>query len=186
MVFQAAGVLNCPNSYLNSTIILFDVLYTYCYNPVGAICIAELIRTKHKLDVLSLSANNLGDDGIVAIAGALGKCNIDTLIIDECGINVTGAKALAESLLINKSITLLTLWDNPMTVEGARAIIESAVGNGTLCPCMMIDNHLYEEDDEAQLMIKVLQLRKRRQNLKVSIAFAFLLYCLTYMLMRHV
>ena len=140
---------------------------------IGAICIAELVRTKHKLNVLALSANNLGDDGIVAIAGALGKCNIDKLIIDECGINVTGAKALAESLLINKSITLLTLLDNPITVEGARTIIESAVGNGTLCPCMMIDDHLYEEDDEAQLMIKVLQMRNRRQYLKVSIEFAF-------------
>jgi len=148
---------------------------------VGAIYIAKLVKTKHTLDVLALSENNLGDDGITAIAGALGKCNINKLFIDECGFTLTGAKALAESLLVNKSITLLTLLKNPITVEGAREIIESIVGNGALCPSMMIDNHLYEDDDEAQLMMEVLQMRKRRQDLKVNIVFAYWLIAMCHM-----
>ncbi|XP_065917427.1 leucine-rich repeat-containing protein 74B-like isoform X3 [Dysidea avara] len=132
----------------------------------GATYIAELIRTKSTLDVLALDANNLGDDGITAIAGSLGKSKIDKLMIEECGITLTGAKALAESLLINKTITLLSLSKNAITVEGARAIFESAVGNGTLCPRVIMDSHLYEDDDEAQLLMEVLQMRWKRQYLK--------------------
>ena len=126
---------------------------------VGATYIAELIRTKSTLDLLALDANNLGDDGITTIAGSLGKSKIDKLMIEECGITLMGAKTLAESLLINKSITLLSLSKNAITVEGACAIFESAVGSGTLCPRVIMDSHLYEDDDEAQLLMEVLQMR---------------------------
>jgi len=44
-----------------------------------ATSVAELIRTKCTLKVLSIEDNNLGDDGITAIAGPLVKSNIDRL-----------------------------------------------------------------------------------------------------------
>ena len=65
-----------------------------------------------------------GDNGITAIAGALHKSGISKLDISECGITVTGAKALAESMLINNSITCLNVQDNLMTVEGIRMILQ--------------------------------------------------------------
>jgi len=118
-----------------------------------------------------LSGNNIGDDGIAAISGPLGKSKLFKLIADGCGITVIGAKALAESLHINKSLSLLTLSNNPITVEGARMIFESIVGNGTLCPNVIMDSLLYEEDKEIQLMIELLETRMRRQYLKVGITF---------------
>lgn len=75
---------------------------------------------------------------------------------------------LAETFLINKSITLLRLSKNPITLEGARMILESAVGNG-VCLKVIIDGHLYEDDDETQLMMETLQMRERRKLLKVCI-----------------
>ena len=127
------------------------------------------MRTKHTLDILSLCANNIGDDGAIAIAGHLGQSNIFKLFLDECGITAKGAKALAESLQTNKRISVLCLSDNPITVEGARALFESLVGNGTLWTNVVVDNHLLEDDEETQLMKEVLQLRSRRWYLKVCL-----------------
>jgi len=139
-----------------------------CVHTAGATDIADLIQTHCALKVLTLEANNLGDDGINVISGPLGKSNIDRLEIGECGITVMGAKVLAETFLINKSITLLRLSKNPITLEGARMILESAVGNG-VCLKVIIDDHLYEDDDETQLMMETLQARERRKLLKVCI-----------------
>jgi len=135
---------------------------------VGTAYIAELIRTSCTLDVLSLSENHLGDDGIAAIAGPLGNSNLFKLILDGCGITMTGAKVLAESLTINKSLSVLTLTKNPITVEGARVIFESVVGNGAICPNLVMDNHLCDEDKEIQLMMEVLETRMRRHYNKVG------------------
>jgi len=146
-------------------------IYSYVYNNLftaGATSVAELIQTKSTLNLLMLSTNNLSDDGITAIAGALAKSNINTLEINECGITVTGAKVLAESLLYNKSITTLMVLKNPITLEGARVILESAVGNG-VCDSVSMDIHLYGDNDEAQSMMETLQLRHRRNFLKVGI-----------------
>ena len=153
----------CTHKYNTLHLQLCNNLFT-----AGATSVAELIRTKSTLNLLMLSANNLGDDGITAIAGAVGKSNIDTLEICECGITVTGAKVLAQSLLYNKSITTLVMWKNPITLEGARVILESAVGNG-VCHSVSIDIHLYGDNDEVQSMMKTLQLRHKRNFLKVGI-----------------
>ena len=133
----------------------------------GAAYIAKLVRTKPSLSVLTLGKNNLGDDGIAAIAKPLGKSTIDSLEFDECGITVLGAKVLAKSLLINKSITRLDMLNNPITLQGAHMILQSAVGNG-ICSFVLIDKLIYTDDDEARLMIETLQVRERKRHLKVD------------------
>jgi len=133
----------------------------------GATYIAELVRTKLTLTDFAISENYISDDGVTAIAEYLGQSNILKLFLDECGMTFKGAKVLAKSLLTNKTLSVVSLSDNPITVEGARAIFESLVGNGTLCPNVLIDSHLHEDDHESQLMNKLLDSRRRRQYLKV-------------------
>ena len=124
----------------------------------GARCIGELLQDNTNLEVLRMGSNNVGDDGITIIAGALGKSRIRELYIQGCGITVTGAKALAAGLAINRSITVLYVWDNPITVEGARLILQSAVNNG-ICEQVII-NDSYESDNEVQKMMTILQTRR--------------------------
>ena len=124
----------------------------------GARCIGELLQENTVLEVLGMAGNNICDDGITVMAAALGKSRIRDLSVDKCGITVTGAKALAAGLAINRSITLLYVQYNPITVEGARLILQSAVNNG-LCEGVYF-NYNYKSDYEVQKMMTILQTRR--------------------------
>ena len=78
----------------------------------------------------------------------------------ECGITFTGVRSLAAALSTNQNIRRLWLWDNPITVDGARLIMKSAVDNG-VCEDVGIDDE-YEDDDQVTEMITILDDRRRQ------------------------
>ena len=110
------------------------------------------------LKEVNLCGNKIGDNGITAIARALENSNISQLNVRECGITYVGAKALSEALLINHSIRELWVMGNPITVEGARCIVQSAVQN-TACQEILIDDD-YENDDEVKKMMTFIDDKK--------------------------
>ena len=103
------------------------------------------------LQVLNLCGNNIGDDGITAIAEALQYSRINALYIRGCGITFSGAKSVAQVLKINRVITKLRIIDNLITVEGANLILQSAVDNG-VCQEVWINNEYWSDDDVKKLM----------------------------------
>ena len=117
----------------------------------GASLLGELLKVNCTLQVLVMGRNEIGDDGIAAIAEALETSKIMKLDVSICGITVTGAILLAAALSLNQ--TLITLWVqlNSITVEGARLLLESAVGNG-VCQELVIDNKYMEDDEVKKLM----------------------------------
>ena len=125
----------------------------------GAICISEVFMGKCSLQVLDMSYNNIGDDGITAIAETLSNSQISELYIRECGITLTGARSLAAGLLVNNSVRMLFLSINPITVEGARLILQSAVDNG-VCQSVYIDQD-YKDDNEVKKMMIILKQRQQ-------------------------
>ena len=106
-----------------------------------------------------MSGNLIGDDGISAIAGALGNCKINTLGVNQCGITLTGARSLAAALSSNHNIRVLWLRDNPITVEGALLIVKAAVDN-MVCQVVYIDDEY--KNDEVRKMLNMLEDRKRQ------------------------
>ena len=108
---------------------LFVVLWLQCVCMIttGAISISEMMMVNHSLQQFFMEYNKIGDDGISAIAGALGNCKINTLGVQGCGITLTGARSVAAALSSNHTIRELRLWGNPITVEGALLIVKSAV-----------------------------------------------------------
>ena len=80
------------------------------------------------------------NDGITVIAGAVSKSRIRKLSVYQCGIILLhGADKLVTGLSLNSSITVLSLWGNPITVWGARLILQSAVNDG-VCKKVIIDD----------------------------------------------
>ena len=124
----------------------------------GAISISKMMMVNHSLQELNMWGNNIGDDGISAIAGALGNCKINKLDIQQCGITLTGARSLAAALSSNHTIRVLVLEDNPITVEGALLIVKSAVDN-TVCQYVGIDDEY--ENDEIKEMMNILDRRQK-------------------------
>ena len=109
---------------------------------------------------LGLPNNNISDDGIAAIAGALSESSITKLTIDSCNITFTGVKSLAVALSTNQTIKTLMLWNNPITVDGAHLIMKAAVDNG-VCQGVTITSQYC--DEEVKKMITILRDRKRQQ-----------------------
>ena len=132
----------------------------------GAISISKMMMGNHSLQWLDISENNIGDDGISAIAGALGNCMISKLNVEKCGITLTGARSLATALYSSNTVRELWLWRNPITVEGALLIVNSAVHN-TVCQYVGIDDEY--KNDEIQKMMNILEDRSRQQVRKFVI-----------------
>ena len=105
--------------------------------------------------------NNIGDDGISAIAGALGtNCKINELNVRKCNITLIGATSLAAALSSSHTIRVLLLGGNAITVEGALLIVKSAVDN-TVCQYVWIDDE-YENDEVSKIM-KILRDRRKQE-----------------------
>jgi len=124
----------------------------------GAIVISEVFMGKYSLQILHMSDNNIGDDGITAIAGTLSNSQISELFVNYCGITLTGARSLAAGLLVNNSVRILFMYGNPITVEGSHLILQSAVDNG-MCQKVFINTY---GDHEVKRMLSILEQRKKQ------------------------
>ena len=114
------------------------------------------------LQVLRVSANTIGDDGISVIVEQLKKVThsrISELWIAECGITLTGARSIASLLSLNQSIKMLQLYNNIITTEGARLILQSAVNNKD-CQADIVINNEYKSDSEVRTMMNILRDRR--------------------------
>ena len=126
----------------------------------GAISISNMMMVNHSLQVLNMHTNNIGDDGISAIARGLGNCKINTLYVQQCGITVTGARPLATALSSHTTIRVLSLTHNHISVEGVQQILEAAVNN-TVTRYVSID-HEYK-NDKVEEMLSILENRRKRE-----------------------
>ena len=129
----------------------------------GAISISQALLVNQTLLELDMSDNDIKDEGITAIAGSLNNSSITELYVQECGLTITGVRSLAAALSPNQNIRRLWLWDNPITVDGARLIMKSAVDNG-VCEIVSIDDE-YEDDDQVTEMMTILDNRST-QNVR--------------------
>ena len=147
-------------NFSDYTVICYVVTMCLYDITTGAISISEMMKVNHSLQRLWMGGNNIGDDGITAIAGALGNCRIYELLVPHCGITLTGARSLAEALSSNHTIRELALQSNPITVEGALLIVKSAVHN-TVCQDVEIDDKY--KNDEVKEMMNILDDRRRQK-----------------------
>ena len=126
----------------------------------GAISISKMMMVNHLLQELYIRGNNIGDDGISAIAGALGNCKISELNAVWCGITLTGARSLATAMYSSNTIRELWLNGNVITVEGALLIVNSAI-HSKVCQRVEIDSKY--KNDEIQKMMIILEDRRRKE-----------------------
>ena len=135
------------------------------YTTTGAVYIRELLMIHHKIEILDISFNDIGDDGIATITEVLHNSKVEVLNVYKCGITFTGARLLADSLSMNQTIKVLWLWSNPITLVGAHQILQSAVDN-KVCYDVEIDEE-YEEDEKTKKMMAILKERMENYTLPV-------------------
>ena len=142
----------------------------------GAISISQALMVNQTLLELNMGGNKIGDDGITAIASSLSNSSITLLDVNGCGISVVGVRSLAEAISSNQNIRTLWLWNNPITVDGARLIMKAAVDNA-VCEYVEMNGEYY--DDEVKRMVKILDDR-RKQDVRSYFHNVANNYCYAY------
>ena len=127
----------------------------------GAISISQALMVNQTLLELRMRNNKIDDDGITAIAGSLSNSNITLLDIMRCGIGLVGVTSLAAALSSNQNIRELWLNFNPISLDGARLIMKSAIDNG-VCENVRISSE-YKDDKEIKRMMTILDDRRRQR-----------------------
>ena len=120
-----------------------------------------MIKINHTLQLINISWNTIGDEGIAAIATNLNYSMISKVYVYQCSITVTGAKALAECLVNNHNIKLLDVRLNSIALKRVIAILEAAVAN-KVCEEVVID-YEYKSEDKVKEMMSILKERKRQE-----------------------
>ena len=141
------------------------VTYDIIVYSTGATVISKLLKDNHVIQVLSMHDNNIGDDGITAIATALTNSTIRQLWVNNCGITLTGARSIATLLSVNHSIRELWLYNNPITTEGAHVILQSAVNNEASQVDIQIDYDY--SNSKVRRMKDILSNRRRMKSNEV-------------------
>ena len=126
----------------------------------GAISISNMMMVNHSLQELLMGGNNIGNDGISAIARVLSNCKINGLYVYQCGITVTGARSLATALSSHPTIRVLSLEYNLITEEGAQQILEAAVNNTVTIKVDIDDEY---ENDRVKEMLSILENRREHE-----------------------
>ena len=129
----------------------------------GATVISKLLMNNCVIQMLWMNNNAIGDNGITAIAAALTNSRISRLWVTRCGITLTGARSLATLLSVNQSIRMLQLRGSPITTEGARVILQSAVNNEACQADIYIDDE-YIRDSEVQTLMNIMEDRRRMKT----------------------
>ena len=145
----------------------------------GAMSISEMIKKNHTLQVLNISDNSIGDEGIAAIASTLDNARICELRLWECNITITGVKSLAAGLIRNNTIKSLDVEGNDITVDGAIAILEAAVANG-ICQEVIIDDE-YKRNGKVKDILEILEWRRDKRYEILSHDYCYYSYQINHL-----
>lgn len=97
---------------------------------------------KSKIQVLDLSKNNMGKEGIKALAEVLPRNHIlEVLDLSKNQMGVSGANELAQALKGNKSLTMLNLFNNKIGYDGAKALAEKVIISHPRLECLEIGHN---------------------------------------------
>ncbi len=96
-----------------------------------------------QLTTLSLRGKNIGDDGVRALAAALGENNtLTSLDLELCNITDEGARVLAGVFETNATLTSVDLANNSIGDPGAHAIAAALHKNTTLTSINLESNNI--------------------------------------------
>ncbi|CAF0914737.1 unnamed protein product [Adineta ricciae] len=108
----------------------------------GALLLAEILSVKNRLTLLSLSYNNISDEGVHALAKTLSneRSSLSELYLGYNGITDIGANHLAQMLMKNKSITHLYLSGNRITDSGLQILAEAIEKHNSTIQVLSLDS----------------------------------------------
>ncbi|KAJ1558275.1 hypothetical protein HK096_002567 [Nowakowskiella sp. JEL0078] len=121
----------------------------------------------YSLKTLSLSANDIGDSGVNAIAESLRvNTSLQTLYLANNNIRDSGASEIAKSLRVNASLQILNFASNYIRDSGASVIAESLRENTSLQTLNLASNYI--GDSGASAIAESLRVNTSLQTLNLA------------------
>ncbi len=121
-------------------------------DAIGAKLLAEIIKSHKTITVVSLIRCNISGKGTKIFLDGIKEnpeCGIVNLNLNHNGIDSEGAKALAELLNTNISITKLILCANNIGDEGTKHLADAIQSNNTITTVVLNGNFIKTEGAKA-------------------------------------
>ena len=99
--------------------------------PPGAKLVAEALKSNMTVQVLTLSGNNINDEGTIYLGDML-KTNKVLKELDMCSNWCTEIKPLADAFRINNTLEVVNLGSNPFGDDGAKHLSEGLKKNTSI------------------------------------------------------
>jgi hypothetical protein len=143
-----------------------------CCSEFGPETLKRLKRNDPTLSALDLQGEEIGNDGAVALAGALRKnTHLKYLSLADCSIDDDGGTALAKMLEYNTGLKELIVSYNWITDDGATVFAEALKINTTLEVLMLHETEI--SDKGAEAFLKALNYNSTITELLCNTTFSF-------------
>jgi hypothetical protein len=122
---------------------------------IGSLIIAEALNNNTTLELLSLSYNNLSDEGIQSLTNilSLNNSNLKILSLHSTGITDESVKHLSKMLKTNTNLTWLHLGGNQISDQGVHLLADVLIRyNKTLKILALSENELITDSSVDSLV----------------------------------
>ena len=102
-------------------------------SATGAFALSKFLNSTKSMKFLNISNNDIGDNGIKAIADSLKVNNsISQLIASRCEITCNGAVSISDMLKNNRTLITLGIFYNPIGDNGVTTMVDALLTNDKL------------------------------------------------------
>ncbi|XP_032183805.1 NLR family CARD domain-containing protein 3 isoform X2 [Mustela erminea] len=136
-------------------------------DPVMELLGSVLSGKDCRIQKISLAENQISNKGAKALARSLlVNRSLTSLDLRSNSIGPQGAKALADALKINRTLTFLSLQSNAIRDNGARSVAEALAANRTLSVLQFSSNSI--GDGGAEALAKALKVNQGLESLDLQ------------------
>uniref|UniRef100_A0A8C2UHU3 NLR family pyrin domain containing 4 n=1 Tax=Chinchilla lanigera TaxID=34839 RepID=A0A8C2UHU3_CHILA len=127
--------------------------------------LAAVLTSNQNLTSLLLAKNHLGDTGVKLLCGAVAQpgCRLENLGLDDCGLTGACCEDLADMLTSSKTLTTLSLIQNPLDHCGVAVLCEGLRHPECTLRVLGLNKAAFDKKTQALLIDE----EKRNPNLAV-------------------
>lgn len=160
IVKELMGDKACPRLFLRESGI----------SPAGARIIAEALQSNLTLQMLFMSENKVGDEGVKHLAAALADDNtsLKELNLARNGITDEGVVHIANMLKSNKTIIRLWLGENEITDKGLSFLCDVLTTANQTLQVLSLEWNRFRNDSSATKLADLLKNNRSLTQLNIS------------------
>ena len=165
-VIKIAKALEINNTLINTQLTTLNLPQNNISN-IGAIVLAEALKTNKTLTTLNLQQNDIGDEGVFALAEALKTNNtLTTLNLQQNDIGNEGVNRLVHVLFRRENESLIDIdfkYNNKITADVFENLKDTIIMNRTLQKLELNNGRGFDYSLDLTIRQKILEERNKNK-----------------------